>query len=175
MPGSLNVFRWNVYSENGEDGVIKEIFRRLGVNTGWFCEFGAWDGRYGSNSYKLLRERWHGIMIEGNPARFQRLLSLQGKKPDKLVAIETFVGWEANDPNKLDHILARTPIPQNFEFLSVDIDGFDYQVWEALNVYRPLVVLIEIDSSILPGIRHVYSPGDQTGNQLHVDGRARPA
>ena len=47
--GSLRLFRRNVYSQNGEDGVLDEIFRRLSKNSGWFCEFGAWDGRYGSN------------------------------------------------------------------------------------------------------------------------------
>ena len=65
--GSLRPFRRNVYSQNGEDGVIDEIFRRLGRSSGWFCEFGAWDGRYGSNSYSLLRKGWDGVMIEGDP------------------------------------------------------------------------------------------------------------
>ena len=42
-------YRRNVYSQNGEDGVIAEIIRRVGLEPSWTCDVGAWDGRYGSN------------------------------------------------------------------------------------------------------------------------------
>ena len=45
----------NVFSQNGEDGIIEEILNRLEIQTGWVCEFGAWDGIYLSNTFNLIK------------------------------------------------------------------------------------------------------------------------
>jgi hypothetical protein len=160
--GDLERFRRNIYSQNGEDGVLAEIGRRLRwVGAGWFCEFGAWDGRYGSNCYALLRQGWDGVMIEGDPDRFVRLQQLARKWP-QLIAIERFIEPDPSHKSSLDHVLGETPVPHDFEVLSVDIDGADYQVWQGLTRYRPQVVVIEIESSLLPGARQIHDEAGAT-------------
>lgn len=164
VDSSLQPLRRNVYSQNGEDGVVAELLKRLGITKGWFCEFGAWDGRYGSNCYSLLlREQWSGVMIEGVPARFKLLQQLAGRFAGRLHAIETFVSHDAGSSETLDRVLARTPIPHEFELLSIDIDGFDYQVWSSLEHYRPAIVIIEINSSFPPGRERVHGEDGQQG------------
>ncbi len=160
MRGLQRFRNHNVYSQNGEDGVIAEILRRLGIVTDWFCEFGAWDGKYGSNCYALLRRGWKGVMIEGEPERCVALRRLAGRFPG-LIAMEAFVSQDADSPQSLDNLLARTPIPEDFALLSVDIDGLDYHVWSALRRYRPIIVIIEIDSSVPPGVERI-GDGKQT-------------
>ena len=54
-----------------------------------------------------------------------------------------FVGWSGE--NRLDNLLAKTPIPRQFDLLSIDIDGNDYHVWHAVERYEPRVVIIEIN------------------------------
>lgn len=152
---SLLDYRRNVYSQNGEDGVIAEIMRRWGISDGWFCEFGAWDGKYGSNSYALLKQGWRGVMIEGDADRFQALARTARKFPDRLSIRQAFVAYE-DGPSSLDSLLAETPIPQDFDLLSIDIDSYDYQVWQSFVRYRPKLVVVEIDSSMKPGERSVY-------------------
>ena len=47
MKNNLNNYKYNKYSQNGEDGLIEEIFRRLDIldyENFWVVEFGAWDG-----------------------------------------------------------------------------------------------------------------------------------
>jgi hypothetical protein len=156
--GSLRPFRRNVYSQNGEDGVIDEIFRRLGRSSGWFCEFGAWDGRYGSNSYSLLRKGWDGVMIEGDPQRYRRLDAL-GRRFAHLQTVQAMVSHLSSDRDTLDNILSRTGIPIEFDLLSIDVDGYDYQIWESSKRYDPAVVVIEINSSIRPGQKVLHSEG----------------
>ncbi len=164
VDSSLQQFRRNLYSENGEDGVVAELLKRLGVTNGWFCEFGAWDGRYNSNCYALLlRKKWSGVMIEGMPARFKLLQRLATKFDGRLHAVETYVSHDASSSETLDRVLARTPIPQEFELLSIDIDSFDYQVWSSLERYHPTIVIIEINSSIPPGIERVHGEHGQQG------------
>ncbi len=155
-PSCLQQYRSNVYSQNGEDGVIREVLRRLEIDTGWFCEFGAWDGRYGSNTYALLRRGWRGVMIEGEPTRFLALQRTAGRYPKQLIAIQEYVSPNPG-PCSLDDMLAATHIPNDFEILSIDVDGCDYHIFESLTAFNPLVIIIEIDSSIPPGVEKVHS------------------
>ena len=157
---SLLPFRKNVYSQNGEDGVTAELLRRWGISKGWFCEFGAWDGKYGSNTYALLKKGWSGLMIEGDEKRFQALERTARSFPDTLYIEQAYVDHEEG-PNSLDSLLAKTPIPNDFEVLSIDIDGNDYWVWKSLQNYRPRLVIIEIDSSTLPGEEYIHCGEDR--------------
>jgi hypothetical protein len=164
MDSTLQPLRRNLYSQNGEDGVVAELLKRLGITKGWFCEFGAWDGRYGSNCYALLRRKeWSGVMIEGVPERFSLLQRLATKFDGRLHAVETFVSHDPGSSETLDRVLARTPIPMEFALLSIDIDGFDYQVWSSLQHYRPTIVIIEINSSTPPGRERVHGEHGQQG------------
>ena len=66
-------FFGNVYSQNGEDGVIEEILNRIGWSdlSLWAAEFGAWDGKYLSNCFNLVRNcGWFGLFIEANDKKF---------------------------------------------------------------------------------------------------------
>ena len=47
-------FKKNYYSQFGEDGIIEEVLKRMGINEGWVCEFGAWDGIKSSNTFSLI-------------------------------------------------------------------------------------------------------------------------
>lgn len=70
---TLIKYRKNYYSQNGEDGVIEEILKRMGIKQGWFVEFGAWDGKYLSNTYALVEKGWKGVEIEGDKTKFEKL------------------------------------------------------------------------------------------------------
>ena len=63
---SLLFYSGDFHSQRGQDGILAEIFRRLGFRTGYFVEFGAWDGCYLSNSRSLYERGWGGVFIEGN-------------------------------------------------------------------------------------------------------------
>jgi len=149
-------FRSSTYSQNGEDGVIAEVFRRLPSSIPrWYVEFGAWDGRYGSNCYALALLGWKGVMIEGDPSRFNRLQRNSRKFQGRMITACEFI----ESGSHLEQILSSAEVPQDFGLLSIDIDSFDYEIWKGMTLYRPAVVVIEIDSSTPPGIRRVWSSG----------------
>lgn len=157
--GSLSLRRCNVYSQNGEDGVIEAILERIGPQPRWFCEFGAWDGRYGSNCYRLLRQGWRGLMIEADAPRFRRLQALQRRHADRLVALHATVDSRADSATGLDHLMGDQGVPEDLAVLSIDIDGFDYQVWASCTRFRPAIVVIEVDSEVEPD-RHAIGGVD---------------
>jgi hypothetical protein len=152
-------FRRNVNSQAGEDGVLAEILRRLEITNGWFCEFGAWDGKYLSNTCLLLEKGWQGVMIEGDEKRFEDLGKRARQLSGRLYPICRYVAPTAG-PDSLDSLLGTTPIPSDFDVLSIDVDGLDYYIWEAFQRYHPKVVIIEVNSHYPPGVEHLESGGN---------------
>lgn len=156
-PAPLAGFAANTYSQSGEDGILAEVLRRIGTAhplDRWCVEFGAWDGVFLSNCARLVRgDGYSAVLIEGDE---RRAAALAGAHPSRtVVPIAAFVGFEG--PACLDALLARTPVPRDFDLLSVDIDGCDYHVWEAVRDYRPKVVVIEFNPTIPNAVEFVQA------------------
>jgi len=140
-------YRKNVHSQNGEDGIIAEILRRLDITHGWVCEYGAWDGKHLSNTFALVERGWNAVMIEGDPVKVNDLYKTVAEYPN-IVPINSFV--EITGPNSIDNLLGKTSIPVDFDILSSDIDSYDYEVWREMNDYNPKIVIIEVNSCAHP-------------------------
>ena len=163
----LNKYGKNIHSQNGEDGIIAEILNKLNLGdekNSWCVEFGAWDGIHLSNTFALVENGWNAVYIEGESERYQDLLKTKQKFP-KIFPIEAFVARYSDEEKSLDNILAKTNISKDFELLSIDIDSYDCDVWESLSNYEPKIVIIEINSSIPPGILRRHSKETQ-GNSF---------
>ena len=116
-----------VHSQAGKDGVLQHVFECIGTTNRYFVEFGAWDGRYVSNTAHLrLDHGWSGLLLEGDSEHVSDIVRRE------------FV--TAENVNKL---FAKYEVPGVFDLLSIDIDGNEYWVWKALDRYRPRVVIIE--------------------------------
>lgn len=151
----LNKYAKNLYSQCGEDGIVTKALSILPNPTGWCVEFGAWDGQYLSNTFNLVaNHNYHTLLIEADPKRFSEL---QASYPhsDRAIFINALVGF-SQDTN-LDCLLQAQPIPKDFDLLSIDIDGNDYHVWEAIEVYRPRLVVIEYNPTIANAVHFVQS------------------
>lgn len=140
---NLTEYKENVYSQNGEDGVLREVFKRLNITKGQACEFGAWDGRHLSNTWHLLEQGWEGCLIEGDLEKIKSLNKNTKSHNVKTWNIGKFVDPHFGDENCLDNLLSSTPIKEDFDLLSIDVDGPDYYIWKSLTNYKPKVVVIE--------------------------------
>lgn len=155
-------YQRDVYSQYGEDGIIEEIINTIPDDEKWCVEFGAWDGMHLTNTRNLIESRgFAAVLIEANKSRFGDLQKNYSDN-EKIVALNRMVGFEPNDG--LDAILENTPIPKNFTLLSIDIDGNDYHVWEAIKNYRPKIVVIEFNPTFPVGVEFVQ-PKNQSINQ----------
>lgn len=144
-------YKKNIHSQNGEDGVLIEIFRRLNVTPSWVCEFGAWDGKHLSNTFHWVQKGANAVFIEADSERMKDLQKTCEEYPT-ILPIHSMV--EAEGENSLDNILMNTNIPSDFDILSIDIDSYDYQVWKGFHNYKPKVVVIEINSGVQPTDEH---------------------
>lgn len=155
-------YKNDVHSQHGEDGILEKIIETVGDKEKWCVEFGAWDGMHLTNTRNLIQSHgFSAVLIEASKSRSVELRS-NYKDNSKVTTVQKFVGFEADDG--LDSILKNTPIPQDFTLLSIDIDGNDYHVWEAIKNYQPKIVVIEFNPTFPVGVEFVQ-PRESNVNQ----------
>jgi hypothetical protein len=161
-PAWLFGSRANVYSQDGEDGIILGILGVLPGRDRWCVEFGAADGIFVSNSRNLIQNHGYAaILIEGSKPRFAALQQTYSTV-SRVTPLNAFVGVGAADG--LDALLTPYPIPTDFDFLSIDVDGNDYHIWAAVARYKPKAVCVEFNPTIPTEVRFVQ-PLDPRVNQ----------
>src|SRR5215831_15708931 len=145
-PKRLLRYGFKTYAQNDEDGIIQEIFRRVGAASRTFVEFGVERGSE-CNSVKLLVEGWRGLWIEGArenaDAIRRRFAPFIGSR--RLMLVAEFVTAE-----NIDTLLGQAGINGELDLLGIDIDYNDYWVWKAITAVRPRVVVIEYNASLRP-------------------------
>jgi len=142
----FKIYKKNIFSQYGEDGIIEEIFKRLSdVSDKKCCEFGAWDGKFLSNTCNLItNHNYEAILIEADKKKFNELnINFPDKK---IIKINKFVNFSGE--NSLDNILENNSFNKDFDFLSIDIDGCDYWILESLLKFTPKIICIEFNPSI---------------------------
>ncbi|GAB5411423.1 MAG: hypothetical protein ChlgKO_05370 [Chlamydiales bacterium] len=142
-PNSLNRYGKSIYSQYGEDGIIEEIFTRIGIDSGFFVDFGANDGIWLSNTRLLWEKGWNGVMIEANPKFYKTLRNTYENDP-QVKTLNEFVTWKKDDKRGrlFNEIKEEHFKNQEIDFLSIDIDGGDYFILKTLKC-RPKVICIE--------------------------------
>lgn len=146
---NLKKHKFNVYSQNGEDGILQYIFNKLSIKKGFAVEFGAADGIWLSNTYNLVKNGWKAVYIESDKESFSKLEELSKSKNLDIIALNKTVSPDSGK-NNLNTILSKLSVPDEFELLSIDVDGLDLEIWESF-LGNPIVVVIEINSGIYPG------------------------
>ena len=153
-PKRLEPHGFRVYSQSEEDGLIEEICRRLGIAEGRFLEIGVESGLE-CNTLYLIHKGWRGAWIEGNAAQKPAIEAKFGSILGKRLAVAfTMVTIENLNP-----LLAHLGAGDDLDFLSIDIDGNDIYLLEALQI-RPKIICIEYNAKFPANIakQQVYDP-----------------
>lgn len=160
---SLTSFELRAFSQNGEDGVLAEILRRLGAPTRFFVEFGVESGREGNCVYLADVAGWRGLFLEAGDEMFRDLESKYAAQ-ERVQTIHARVTAQNVEP-----LFAQAEVPAEPDVVSIDVDGQDYWIWEAVESYRPRVLVIEYNSSLDPRLRLVQpdAPGESWDGTEH--------
>lgn len=134
-----------IYSQNGEDGVIDYIFSKIGTTNKIAVEFGIGDGQE-TNTRNLADQGWttfwfdslHADQIPPNCRFTNQLLTVDNIVP----------------------AFDKQHIPKEFDLLSIDVDGNDYHLRQALHNYRPRVCVIEYNGSHAPDVEYIMPRRD---------------
>lgn len=143
----LHRYEHQVFSQNGEDGVIREIFRRLGIAGRSFLEIGVGNGQRNNTAF-LLTQGWQGYWIEGNPASVAGIRQSFGKPiSDRQLRVREVVVTRENVREEV----ASLGVPAGLDLLSVDVDRNTYWILDALlTTVSPRVLVVEYNALYPP-------------------------
>ncbi|MBP8129496.1 MAG: hypothetical protein KA184_07925 [Candidatus Hydrogenedentes bacterium] len=146
---AFNRHEIKVYSQNGEDGLILNLFSTIGVRNRYFVEFGCGNGSECNTANLSVNFGWRGLLLDADDARiaqarafYERML---GPRAGNVRIANTRVTAE-----NINDTLRRQVPEREIDLLSIDIDGNDYWVWRAIEAVEPRAVVIEYNSVFGP-------------------------
>ena len=173
---ALIIYGRKVYSQCDEDGIIEEIFNRIGTTDKTFIEIGCGQGLE-NNTHYLLLKGWKGVWIDGSNENIRFIknqLGYRGDKNKKLSITQTYV-----DRDNINQILKENLVQiahegTTVDFLSMDIDGNDLEVLRHINAISPRVICVEYNAKFPPSLcetinydpAHRWQGDDYQGSSL---------
>jgi hypothetical protein len=149
-PKSLIAYGQKIYSQNDEDGIIAEIFTRIGTTNKVFVEFGVGNGLE-CNTRALLFSGWKGLWIEGDQ---QQVNAMQQQLPSaiedgRLSVLHAFI-----TKDNINALITSRIAETEIDLLSVDIDGNDCHVLSEISCVKPRVIVIEYNAKFPPPLQY---------------------
>jgi hypothetical protein len=163
-------FGCKIYSQDDDDGIIREIFNRIGTTNKIFVEFGVGDGLC-NNTLALLFDGWKGTWIEASAKKVRKIKSGLKKtlSTGQLSILQAFVSRE-----NIDQLISSQIREKEIDLLSVDIDGNDFHVLEQISCISPRAIVIEYNAKFPPPLNycmayeesHIWNGSDNFGASL---------
>lgn len=136
-----------IFSQHGEDGLIAHFMNKIGAKDKIIVEFGIGDGKESNAANLIINFGWKGVLIEGDKERFEEAERFYKTHPlvdnHKITILNKLV-----TAKNIDGLLSENLSESEIDILSIDIDGNDYWIWQAIKSIRPRLLVIEYNSSL---------------------------
>ena len=145
---NINEAEFKVFSQWGEDGIIQYIINSIEIPDKVFVEFGVQNYEESNTRFLLVNNNWKGLVMDGSREQIDYI------KRDPIywrynIKAETVFITKDN----INDVLRANGIQGDIGLLSVDIDGNDYWVWDAIDSIQPRVVVCEYNSIFGPELK----------------------
>ena len=137
---NLSEYEWGVFSQWGEDGIIQFLIREVEIQNKTFIEFGVEDFSESNCRYLLISSDWQGFVIDGSDENIRQLQKSYFYWRHDLQSMAAFV-----DKENINELLKKSDFNRDLGILSVDIDGNDYHILKAINVFEPRIIISEFN------------------------------
>lgn len=170
-PKRLEPYGFKGNSQLDEDGIIQEIFHRIGTTDKRLIEFGVGGQEMENNTVYLIKRGWKALWLDGDPKKCEFLRkAFAGPVGTKRLII----GNELVTCENVNDIFKKYGFTGEMDLLNIDIDGNDYWVWEKLNIINPRVVVAEYNAKYAPPMEwilahnhnHKFKKNDYMGASL---------
>ncbi len=158
-PIALKDTGFRVFSQFEEDGILLYIFAVLGMKNKTFVEVGCDDGVNSNSANLYFNFGWRGLFIDGNKQSVKRGVKFFNKYPHNWLYTPKFI-CEMVTRENINSLISSGEISGEIGLLSIDIDGNDYWIWDAIEVIEPEVVIIETHVEF--GMENIVVPYDPT-------------
>lgn len=132
---------FQVFSQWGEDGIVQMLLRHIEIPNKIFIEFGVENYTESNTRFLLVNDNWAGLVIDGSSENISYIKQDSIYWQRNIKAVQAFI-----DRDNINKIIAENGVKGEIGILSIDIDGNDYWVWEAIDVVNPAIVIIEYNS-----------------------------
>ncbi|MBC7889447.1 MAG: hypothetical protein H7Z13_16340 [Ferruginibacter sp.] len=148
---------YKVFSQHEEDGLLLFIFAIIGTTAKTFVDIGGNDGVNSNCANFAVNFGWHGLFIDSDKTAVKRGIHFYKRYPDPWSFKPRFVCQKVTREN-INPIIEKEGFSGSIDLLSIDIDGNDYWIWDAINILEPRVVMVE--AKVEFGFNNVVVPYD---------------
>src|SRR5687767_13968595 len=137
----LSEVEFQVFSQWGDDGIIQYLVNKISIPHKTFIEFGVENYTESNTRFLILNNNWTGYVLDGS------LENVDYIKNDGISwACELHATCAFITKDNINELIAKVNFEKEVGILSVDIDGNDYWVWQAINTIQPVIVISEFNS-----------------------------
>ena len=129
------------FSQFGEDGIIQFLVQRVPIERDVFVEFGVADYRESNTRFLLVHDNWRGLIMDSADTMHEFLRSTGLAWQHEIDAKTAFI-----DRDNINDLIRTAGVAGDIGLLSIDLDGNDYWVLEAIDVVTPRVLITEYNS-----------------------------
>lgn len=139
--GTLQEVEFQVYSQFGEDGIIQWLIKNATIPNKVFVEFGVGDYSEANTRFLLMNNNWSGLIIDGSKDNIERIKMWEQFWKYDLTAVDSFI-----TKDNINEIILNEGFEGDIGILSVDIDGNDYWVLNAIECVNPRILICEYNN-----------------------------
>lgn len=154
--GSIKDYEFRVYSQWGEDGIIQKLISCIDIPNKTFIEFGVEDFSESNCRFLMTNNFWNGFVIDGSERNIAQLRGSSYFWRHQLEARHAFITAE-----NINELLEGSRFEHDLGLLSIDVDGVDYWIFEAISHYRPRIFIAEYNA-VFGADRPISVPYDPT-------------
>lgn len=154
---NLQEVEFRVFSQWGQDGIIDWLIERAEIpaTAQTFIEFGVEDYRQSNTRFLLQNRNWRGLIMDGHPAVLKAVNRDGLAWRHDLAVRSAFITRES-----INDLISAAGFGGEVGLLSIDIDGNDYWIWEALDTVRPIICICEYNA-VFGDIHPICTPYDR--------------
>jgi hypothetical protein len=132
-----------VSSQWGEDGIIDWLVERADVPSvsRTFIEFGVETYREANTRFLLQNRNWRGLVMDGSAAMIEKTKEDGLTWRHDLTVKQAFITRE-----NIDELISSAGFVGEIGLLSIDLDGNDYWIWEAIHIVNPIICICEYNA-----------------------------
>jgi hypothetical protein len=157
---------FQVFSQRGEDGIIQYLINKIEITNPIFIEFGVENYTESNTRFLLVNNNWNGLVIDGSKHNIKFIQKDFIYWKYDLTAYHSFI-----TKDNINELIGRYTSCRDIGLLSVDVDGNDYWIWDAISVISPRIVVCEYNSVFGPQkqVTVPYDPAFVRGKAHYSD------
>jgi len=138
---TLEDVEFSVFSQFGDDGIIQWLIQNLEISNKTFIEFGVEDFSESNTRFLMMNNNWSGFVMDGSTENMTNLRNQYYYWKHSINSKAIFI-----DKNNINNLIKSQMFHEDLGLLHIDLDGNDYHIWKAINVIKPLIVIVEYNS-----------------------------